>query len=358
MTIPTLIYCAAGNKRFAEIAINRGFVYGAQLPNKVYYPPQFTDQNWKKPDREKYMLGISFWRPKLATVLDLETENQLDEVLDWAKEASLYVSEAVIIIPKVFGIIDKIPLSINGKEIRLGYSVPTTHGATSVPIWEFYNRPVHLLGGNPYKQIELCRYLDVKSADGNYAAKMAVNLRFAANGNARYAKNRFWPQLQESVYGCIEKDAPYLAFDLSCMNILAAWSGCKAAIRYAVESDLPHVKKNSGQYRNELGFVHLGALKEAIQKKELLVALYNQVIVGFCHFHKRKDGIHTIYELAVDKLHRSSLIGTGLFRSVPTPKRLKCTQDNPANSFYEKMGMKLIATENGKKRPLNVWSIE
>ena len=30
-----LIYCAGGNKQFAETAIEAGFLYGAQLPDTV-----------------------------------------------------------------------------------------------------------------------------------------------------------------------------------------------------------------------------------------------------------------------------------------------------------------------------------
>jgi hypothetical protein len=42
-----IIFCAGGNRRFAEIAKNAGFLLGAQLPDTIYFPIQFADQNWK-----------------------------------------------------------------------------------------------------------------------------------------------------------------------------------------------------------------------------------------------------------------------------------------------------------------------
>ena len=54
-----LIYCGGGNAKFAQIAIDAGFLYGAQLPSTVYHPLHFADQNWKRPDREKYMKAVA-----------------------------------------------------------------------------------------------------------------------------------------------------------------------------------------------------------------------------------------------------------------------------------------------------------
>ena len=131
-----IIYCANGNRRFAEIAINHGFLYGAQMPGTVYFPPMFCDQDWKKPDREKYMTCLAEHKPYMASVLDLERPAQLDEVLGWAEDAAQWV-DVLMIIPKFFGAIELLPRSIAGKKVRLGYSVPTKIGGTEVPTWEF-----------------------------------------------------------------------------------------------------------------------------------------------------------------------------------------------------------------------------
>lgn len=106
-----LIYCADGNQRFASIALDAGWLYGAQLPATVYYRPYMVDQDWRNPERSAYMAALREYRPWLATVLDWERDEQLPEVLDWASEAAQY-AQVVIIIPKVHNGIHKIPRSI------------------------------------------------------------------------------------------------------------------------------------------------------------------------------------------------------------------------------------------------------
>lgn len=207
-----LIYCAAGNRRLAKIALLAGWLYGAQLPNTVYHRPYFVDQDWKNPVRADYMASLREYRPRLATVLDLEHEHQFDEVMDWAQEASQYVGE-VIIIPKVAGIIERIPREINGKPIRLGYSVPTKYGGTIVPLYEFGQRPVHLLGGHPRKQFGLASVLNVASVDCNLH-QMVANYGKVVGAQSDY-------QLREETP--IASDVPYQAFARSCQNIYHMW---------------------------------------------------------------------------------------------------------------------------------------
>ena len=352
-----LIYCAAGNQRLAETAIRYGFTYGAQLPATTYAPVEFVDQNWKKPVRGTYMAALAQHKPRLATVLDWERESQLDEVLSWADEAAQHVTEAVIIIPKVFNAIHRLPREIRGKQVRLGYSVPTKFGATSVPTWEFCDWPVHLLGGAPQLQLRLAQYMQVASADGNYATKMSNQWgQFYANGAATKANNRYWPKMSD--YHRIETDMPYHAWTLSCINIQAAWRGCKAMIRYATEQDIVAIKRIANQFKRELGFVNSASLKTSAAKYTLFVAEICGEVVGFCSQYHRRDGWATVYEIAVDKRWQGMSIGAGLLCSVPRPYRLKCTVDNPANAFYEGQGMQMARTEQGKKRQLNVWEAQ
>lgn len=205
-----LIYCAAGNSRFAQIAIDAGFLYGAQLPNTIYHPPYFVDQNWRKPNREKYMAALALHRPHIATVLDLERDEQLPEVLAWAEDAAAHV-QVVVIIPKAQGIVADLPRTVGGAKVRLGYSVPTQFAGTELPVWDFVGWPVHLLGGNPQNQMKLARYLDVRSIDGNAAQRAALSwgMEWRAGKwerGARYAS-----------------DGPYYAFAASCRNIRQAW---------------------------------------------------------------------------------------------------------------------------------------
>ncbi|MFP4345628.1 MAG: DUF6610 family protein [Anaerolineales bacterium] len=230
---PPLVYCAAGNRRFAQIAVDAGWLYGAQLPGTVYTnevaPLWFADQDWSDPRREAYMAALAEHRPQQATVLDLERAEQFAEVLGWAEEAAQYV-ERVVIIPKVFGIIPRIPGRVAGVDVVLGYSVPTRYAGTEVPVWEFERRPVHLLGGSPHAQLRLRHYLNVVSADGNYIQEMATRrCAFWMPGDAaRYAKNRFGPTLREADgerwgNGGDDADAHLEAFRRSCENVMAAW---------------------------------------------------------------------------------------------------------------------------------------
>ncbi len=243
--MPEVIYCAAKNIKFAQIAEDHGFTYGAQLPNKVYFRPDFVDQNWKDPDLEKYVEAVALCKPRLATVLDWERWSQLGTVLLWAWTVAPYVSEAIIIIPKVrfarTGWQAYIPKEICGLEVRLGYSVPTKYAATSVKLTEFLRWPVHLLGGSPAVQAKLSglgrsqsRLLDaptlnVVSVDGNYHQSMANrNQFFVPDGSARYANNRYWPTLKEADGvkwgdGSKKANAPYEAFRRSCKAIMDMW---------------------------------------------------------------------------------------------------------------------------------------
>jgi GNAT superfamily N-acetyltransferase len=349
---PELIYCAARQKVYAGIAIAHSYTYGAQLPGAVYYPPQFADQDWKRPDFDAYMCALDTHRPRMATVLDWEHEDQLPDVLRWAEAAAQFVTETIILIPKVIGGISRLPRTIGGREVRLGYSVPTAFGATAIPSWEFAGWPVHLLGGQPHNQHDLARYMDVRSADGNYA-------QFKANRFVEtFSALQKWVTLRD-VYERIEWDAPAAAWELSCINIRAMWLEAPTFIRWALERDLPAIKKIAAHYRAELGFVMLPALREAIARRSLYVATDSAGNTqGFVNSRTRKDGITVIYEIAVAPEWRGKRIGAALLASVPNPKRLKCTTDNDrAIQFYDRAGMRQIAQEPGRKRPLFVYEM-
>jgi GNAT superfamily N-acetyltransferase len=349
---PELIYCAARQKVYAGIAIAHGYTYGAQLPHRVYYPPQFADQDWKRPDFNAYMRALEIHCPRMATVLDWEHEDQLPDVLRWAEAAAQFVTETIIIIPKVMGGIDRLPRTIGGREVRLGYSVPTAFGATAIPSWEFAGWPVHLLGGQPHNQHDLARYMDVRSADGNYAQFKAN--RFVETFSALHK----WVTLRD-VYERIEWDATAAAWELSCINIRAMWLEAPTFIRWALEKDLPAIKKIAAHYRAELGFVMLPSLREAVARRSLYVATDSAGNTqGFVNSRTRKDGVTVIYEIAVAPEWRGKRIGAALLAAVPNPKRLKCTTDNDrAIQFYDRAGMRQIAQEAGRKRPLFVYEM-
>lgn len=240
MLCPKLIYCAGGNKRLASIAIKAGYLYGARLPtDRPYFPIYFADHDWKNPDRRPYMLEIEKYRPVMATVLDLVEYGQFKEVLSWMEEVSQFC-EMPVVVPKVVGSIEHIPERINGKDVVLGFSVPTGYGMTPVPEGEFRKRKVHLLGGSPHRQIEYWKrmkeHCDIISLDGNYTQRIAVrHNRFWTNGDALYSRNRWFPRLDETDGTRWDGDAPYEAFRRSCQNVMRAWENLCLCRRYVSE---------------------------------------------------------------------------------------------------------------------------
>ena len=66
-----LIYCADGNKRLMEIALDAGFLPGIQAPGTAYYRPYFIDLHPDTPPaREIYMAVLAKYPPRLATMKD------------------------------------------------------------------------------------------------------------------------------------------------------------------------------------------------------------------------------------------------------------------------------------------------
>lgn len=262
MAVPELIYCADGNPRFMQIARDNKFLPGAQLPRKIYdahLPLYFSDQNFKRPQYIRYIKALRKYQPVMASVLDIMEWRRWDEYLMRAGEISQYV-QIVMVIPKINGVIKKLAdvfedKKINGREIRLGYSIKTKYGGTDVPTKEFAGWPVHLLGGSPVEQLAKSKEMNVASCDGNYAQLMSGYCQFfypeflwteeyidrvfyqevdehgkriKKKGKDREIKNPIWPTLLEFHKkkwgdGTDKADAPYEAFSRSCQNIMAMW---------------------------------------------------------------------------------------------------------------------------------------
>lgn len=219
-----LIYCADGNPAFARAAVEAGWDYGARLPSTVYEAVTFADQDWKTPDRRAYMAALAVHRPRMATVLDWERDEQFGEVMAWAEEAAAHVRESVVVIPKVVGGVPLIPAGVGGKRVVLGYSVPTSYGGSPVPLWEHEGRPVHLLGGSPQEQMRLWHAFggvgcEVVSADGNMAGQQA---RRGRHWSRIPGPKGHWKQLADS--GDDRKEGvPLECFRRSLAAIRQAW---------------------------------------------------------------------------------------------------------------------------------------
>lgn len=223
---PELIFCGGGNYHRAKIAKDSGFLLGAQLPNTtvydVYKPLYFADQDFKRPRYTDYIKSIRRYQPYMASVLDIEEWRRLDEYLMRAEEISQHC-QVVMLIPKVKGIIKELPRTINGKQVRLGYSIPTSFGGTTVPIGEFQDWPVHLLGGNPLKQLSLYKEFNTISVDGNSHNGMANRCQFFVPDKFSGAVNKHWPTLFEFHGKRWDGNGPLEAFGRSCKAIMEMW---------------------------------------------------------------------------------------------------------------------------------------
>lgn len=222
-----LVFCYGKNPSFTPIALAAGFLYGAQLPCATYAPVWFADNEYRRPDKDAYIAALAEHRPAVATVLDWMRDEDLPEVLDWAERAAEYVRERLIVIPKVVSWdnpIRRIPRRIGGKDVVLGYSVPTSHGGTDVPLYQFKKWPIHLLGGSPHAQMRYARRFqaiaDVVSVDGNMHCQQAQRCRF---WRAEKGSKGHWVQLSEVGLGDYGEGSNLKAFELSCQNIAAAW---------------------------------------------------------------------------------------------------------------------------------------
>lgn len=222
------ILTTGANAELGIIAKSYGFKYGACLPTVVRDKLYFADQDWKNPDRTRYVIQLFENRPVMATVLDLEYEFQYQEVMNWVEEISIYIQRDIIIIPKVNGIITKLPKTYKGLRIVLGYSVFSKYGFTDVPIEQFNGWPIHLLGGCPFRQ----RYTmerfqkagnEVISIDSNYLQKQATKYCQFFLPTGFPARNRFWPTLKEFNGSLFDGNGPREAFKRSCEAYISFW---------------------------------------------------------------------------------------------------------------------------------------
>ena len=136
-------------------------------------------------------------------------------------------------------------------------------------------------------------------------------------------------------------------------------------IRYANIDDCPIIQSICNEAKGVFGFIMLPSLQKGCHRKELIVATMIDKILGFAHFHDRRDGVRTIYEMSVRKEVQKQGIGrfllNYLFDTLPnsaTGIRLKCPVDIPANAFYQRLGFSNCGVEKGRRRQLRIWGLE
>lgn len=146
-------------------------------------------------------------------------------------------------------------------------------------------------------------------------------------------------------------------------KIMTSGSSRRFFIRKATSEDLDVVKQLADQHRAELGFVLRPALEKSITEQELLVAQVERHVVGFVHYHHRRDHQTTLYHIAVNANFRGQGIGKALIDALALESKqhgkqqilLRCPIDLTANSFYKRIGFSLLRDEDGNQRKLKVW---
>jgi len=141
-----------GRPDLTAYAEKYGWLTGARTDNLTEYeragqPVDFIDLHWEDPDRDALLAGVKEHRPKYVVAGDYDGENYEsvnqfgDRLRRWA--------ENVIIVPHDPGEVEHVP-----DWAVVGYSTPTGYNGTDAPVWEYYGRDVHVLGGT-MNQIEL-----------------------------------------------------------------------------------------------------------------------------------------------------------------------------------------------------------
>jgi len=101
---------------------------------------EFIDVHWDDPDRESLLVKCMQHRPKYVVAGDYDGENY-DVINEFAQKLRQY-AENVIIVPHEPGEVEEVP-----EWAVVGYSTPTSYAGTEAPVWEYYGRDVHILGG-------------------------------------------------------------------------------------------------------------------------------------------------------------------------------------------------------------------
>ena len=180
--LPLLFYCADGGRnQYGKIAKEETWRLGLQSESTLINGKvEFVDNKWKDYNHEKHLLAVKKYKPLLATARDIESLDDLEDILYQAKELSNYCGR-LLIIPKVEC---EIP-----KEYWLAFSIPTSHGGTLLDPNFFKDRFVHLLGGSPKAQAKYFTKFNTVSLDGNYCNKISKYGKVCYQGKEELIQN-------------------------------------------------------------------------------------------------------------------------------------------------------------------------
>jgi hypothetical protein len=123
-----------------------------------------VDIDWKSYSFERHLTAVRQVKPTMTVARDVTENDHLDDVLHEASILATFV-ETVIIVPKDPQLKRRRRLGVPDM-FRLGYSVPTRYGGTTISP-DHFTGDVHLLGGRPDVQRQLANIMLVRSLDGN-----------------------------------------------------------------------------------------------------------------------------------------------------------------------------------------------
>lgn len=162
---PDLI--TTGRPDLTTIAAEYGWLRGSRLDDVGRYEKRdveldFIDLHWEDPKPEELLEAAMRHRPKYAIAGDYDGQNY-DEINERAAQLRQY-AENVIVVPHEPGEVNRVP-----DWAIVGYSTPTKYAGTDAPVWEYYDRDVHILGGKVDQVQELYGYLgdEIVSIDMN-----------------------------------------------------------------------------------------------------------------------------------------------------------------------------------------------
>jgi len=134
-----------GRPDLTEYAHKYGWLSGCRLDALSNYEragisPSFIDVHWEDPDRDGLLAKCMQHNPEYVVAGDYDGDNY-NEINDFAGQLRQF-AENVIIVPHEPGEVEKVP-----EWAVVGYSTPTNYAGTDAPVWEYYGRDVHILGG-------------------------------------------------------------------------------------------------------------------------------------------------------------------------------------------------------------------
>jgi len=134
-----------GRPDLTEYAAKHGWLRGCRLDALQNYEsagvsPEFVDMHWEEPDRDTLLTKCMQHNPRYAIAGDYDGSNY-ERINDFAEQLNQY-ADNVIVVPHEPGEIDRVP-----EWAVVGYSTPTSYAGTDAPVWEYYGRDVHILGG-------------------------------------------------------------------------------------------------------------------------------------------------------------------------------------------------------------------